>query len=311
MWILPFLWTQTSHADVNQMQVVLKIDDSVHTRLESPMLQIQDRLQIPLLETASGIWQGSDTIPRSNSLNFCILERDIQLICPSLDQVPNQDVVAFSFETQAGTPILEKVGPDPIQQAPAVEEDKSPGEGTGTPTPEVGDSIDIILFVDDRSLSRLKEPVLSIDPGDGIPLALSDDGQLEGDSPGDGIWMARFSSRRTEFLILRITDGGVGVGKRQVFLPSSDQAEIRLVTTQTGDGLDLVTEATSGGSVGGPEGTVGAGSGGRLAHVLWIMIALFAVLFTYLRQVVWRTWTGEVKPALDRVSPDSEQGGPS
>ena len=70
-----------------------------------------------------------------------------------------------------------------------------------------------------------------------------------------------------------------------------------------------MTEATSGGSVGGPEGTVGVGSGGRLAHVLWIMIALFAVLFTYLRQVVWRTWTGEVKPALDRVSTDNQDGG--
>ena len=70
------------------------------------------------------------------------------------------------------------------------------------------------------------------------------------------------------------------------------------------------TEATSGGSVGGPEGTVGAGSGGRLAHVLWIMIALFAVLYLSPASGL-ETWTGEVKPALDRVSPDGEQGGPS
>ena len=121
MWILPFLWTQTSYADVNQMQVssyTTGIADASDTG-PSPG---------PLAETTPGIWQGSDTIPRSNSLNFCILDRDIQLICPGLDQVPNQ-IRWRCLSKLKGTPVLEKLGPDPIQQAPAVEEDGSPGGG--------------------------------------------------------------------------------------------------------------------------------------------------------------------------------------
>ena len=48
-------------------------------------------------------------------------------------------------------------------------------------------------------------------------------------------------------------------------------------------------------------------AGGRLAHVLWVMIALFAVLFTYLRTVVWWTWKTDILPRLD-LSDDSESG---
>ena len=112
MWIFPFLWTQIVHADVNQMQVVLNIDDSIHTRLKSLMLAIQDRVETPLLEISPGFWQGSDHIPRSNSLDYCIVDMGTPLICPGLAQVPNQDVITLAFETQAGTPVLEKVGPD-------------------------------------------------------------------------------------------------------------------------------------------------------------------------------------------------------
>ena len=39
----------------------------------------------------------------------------------------------------------------------------------------------------------------------------------------------------------------------------------------------------------------------RLAHVLWIVLTLFAIAFAYVRTVVSQHWSSEVKPLLTRM----------
>ena len=39
----------------------------------------------------------------------------------------------------------------------------------------------------------------------------------------------------------------------------------------------------------------------RLAHVLWIVLTLFAIAFAYVRTVVSQHWSSEVKPLLTRL----------
>ena len=67
---------------------------------------------------------------------------------------------------------------------PPAEGDRSPPQQEAVPTGEVGDSIDIVLVVDDRALGRLIEPVLQVDQVDIPKMAIRDDGTVPGDIAG-------------------------------------------------------------------------------------------------------------------------------
>ena len=42
-------------------------------------------------------------------------------------------------------------------------------------------------------------------------------------------------------------------------------------------------------------------SADKLAHVLWVGIALFGIAFSYTRRVVFEKWTEEVRPLLVKI----------
>ena len=118
--------------------------------------------------------------------------------------------------------------------------------------------------------------------------------------------MAVVEVARSQYLSLEVEDRGQEVGKLSVFLPSSSAAEVRAQTVEGAEGLRLVTEPTGTGTTDDPSaGTSAAaasgGAGGQLAHVLWVGIALFAMAFAYVRNVVANTWSAEVQPLLGRM----------
>ena len=196
--------------------------------------------------------------------------------------------------------------------APAV---PSAAEAGGT-----ADRITVRLIVDDRALSRLQDPRLLTDQAGVAPVELRDDGRLDGDVADDQLWMAVVEVARSQYLSLEVEDRGQEVGKLSVFLPSSSEAEVRAQTVEGAEGLRLVTEPTGTGTTDDPSaGTSAAaasgGAGGQLAHVLWVGIALFAMAFAYVRNVVAHTWSAEVQPLLGRMegylderSPDAAPG---
>ena len=92
-------------------------------------------------------------------------------------------------------------------------------------------------------------------------------------------------------------------GQLTVFLPSTSEAVVWLRSTE--NGIKLVTEPTQG-STSSTTTTVEVSGGttvtnDRLAHVLWIVLTLFAIAFAYVRTVVSQHWSSEVKPLLNRL----------
>ncbi len=163
------------------------------------------------------------------------------------------------------------------------------------------DSIAITLYVDDRTVGRLTRPVVVIDQEGLAPTTLLDNGTLDGDTSSDAIFVGKLTVGRAEHLRFTLTDAGAPVGEMTVFLPSTSEASIRVRTT--GDGLKLQTEPQALGGADGPTGGGGSSVGGtdRMAHVLWVGIALFSVAFAYTRSVIERRWTTEIQPLLSRL----------
>ena len=91
-----------------------------------------------------------------------------------------------------------------------------------------------------------------------------------------------------EFVQLKVIDEEQEQGQLTVFLPSTSEAVVWLRSTETG--IKLVTEPTQSSTssttttVEGNGGT--AVSSDRLAHVLWVVLTLFAIAFAYVRTVI-------------------------
>jgi hypothetical protein len=198
------------------------------------------------------------------------------------------------------------VEPVPTPEATAVEDapgednliiEAAPGHGQGGEEAGLGDDIRLILLVDDRALRRLTAPTLFLGEEGARPVPVTDDGAIEQDTPGDGIYAVELETQRAEYLTLRLEDAGEDVGSLAVFLPSTREAIIRLRTIEGSPGIELSVEplplaGTDGPGAGGPAGA------SRLARVLWVAIVLFAIAFGYLRLVLWRIWKEELEPLL-------------
>ena len=130
-----------------------------------------------------------------------------------------------------------------------------------------------------------------------------DDG-TNGDTEGeDHLWIASTVLERDEFVQLKVIDEEQEQGQLTVFLPSTSEAVVWLRSTE--NGIKLVTEPTQG-STSSTSTTVEVSGGtavtnDRLAHVLWIVLTLFAIAFAYVRTVVSQHWSSEVKPLLTRL----------
>ena len=283
--------------------VSFALDDREARVLAAPALVLADGAMHPFADDGTaagdvpgdGIWFLRTSVPRAESLHFGVRDggRDLGDFDVLL---PASGAAHFAFRTTGGEPPLVvdlKAPPAPATPAAAAVASAAPaGDESG------GDTIAVTVFVDDRALGRLgASPRLRLPGQDPVPLR--DDGTLEGDTAGDHVWVARATVQRAQYLRFAVLDGDDEVGELSAFLPSSSEAVLRVKTAEGEAGLEVVQEALPEGSVGGPA-TTGAAPN-RLAHVLWVAIALFALAFGWVRGVAWRLWRDEVRPVLRRL----------
>lgn len=164
------------------------------------------------------------------------------------------------------------------------------------------DQVLLRVTLDDRALRRVQAPVLMAG-AQRTPLV--DDASVPGDVAGDGVWTAALATRRLEILTLTVEDPAGPLGPLEVFLPSTDEVELALRTTEGGSGLATSSEPAAVGSAegpspDGPSGGASSASPGDLPRVLWVLLALFTAAFAYVRTVVRKVWLDEVRPLLDR-----------
>ena len=170
---------------------------------------------------------------------------------------------------------------------------------------ELTDKIQVQLLIDDRVLQRLRTPKIRLAEDGRSSILIRDDGEDADTQANDQVYSASFVVGRAEYLQIAVEDRGKPFGEMTVFLPSSSEAKIRLRTIDAKNGLKLLTEAQSLSEIEAPnlsESTQeGGGSEKRLVHILWVTIVLFSLFFAYIRSVVYRTWSEEIRPLLERL----------
>jgi hypothetical protein len=299
------LFSPTARADAPPtIAVRVAIDDRVAGRLVSPVLAVDqagldavpftDDGAVPGDVVKDGILMATADAARHETLRFTVLDQGEALA--TFDVVlPSSGGADFALKSTTGSPavVLDLA-------APAM-----PG-GSGLTAldgdPSGGDRIHLRVVVDDRAVVRLQEPTLVVDQTGVDPMTLLDDGSLDGDVANDRVFVSEVDVGRAQYLTLYVEDRGVSVGSVKVFLPSTSDAEVNLLTVDGATGLELKSEPTATSSTDSPSTSAAATGGGsdRFVHVLWIGIGLFAMGFAYLRVVVATRWDADVRPLLER-----------
>jgi hypothetical protein len=182
------------------------------------------------------------------------------------------------------------------------------------------DRIALRFVVRDEVALKLAAPALRLELGPTELVELVDDGSLEGDIPGDHVWVGVKDLRRVQKLDFTLLDTATGQaqGSASLFLPAADEATISLRTSEgdppliiegedgastTGDGTTAAAPATP--------SAVGESAGERFTYLLWVVLLLGLLGFGYLRVVVRRIYLQDFLPTwrkLDRWL-DRELGG--
>lgn len=177
---------------------------------------------------------------------------------------------------------------------------------------ESTDRISLRFVVRDDVALKLAHPALRLELGTTELVELLDDGSLEGDTPGDHVWVGEKDLRRVQKLDFTLLDAATGQaqGSASLFLPAADEATITLRTSE-GD-PPLVIEGEDGASTSGdgssaavPVTTSAASesSGDRFTYLLWVVLLLGLLGFGYMRVVVRRIYVQDFLPTwrkLDR-----------
>ena len=163
------------------------------------------------------------------------------------------------------------------------------------------DRISLSIVLNDKTMNSLAVPVLQLNQDGFEPVEFRDDG-MDGDSEqNDRIFVAKAIIEREEFVQMMLVDGEETVGQLTIFLPSTSEAVVRIRTSENGIKMTTEPQSSQGASGGSTTTSTVAVSSDALAHVLWVAIALFALAFGYVRQVVQRYWTTEIFPRLKRL----------
>jgi hypothetical protein len=171
----------------------------------------------------------------------------------------------------------------------------------GEETSSADNTILLTVYLDDRLLNKLEKPLLSVSQEGVKPVFFQDDGSDGDESAGDHVLVAKTLIARSEYAQVIISDKGQEQGQLRVFLPSTAESVVWLRTSD--NGVKLLSEPTSTTANSSPTemGATGQASVDRLAHVLWVGIALFGIAFAYVRRVVFEKWTQEIKPVLVKL----------
>ena len=171
----------------------------------------------------------------------------------------------------------------------------------GEETSSADNTILLTVYLDDRLLKKLEKPLLLVNQGEVKPVFFQDDGSNGDESVGDHLLVAKTLIARSEYAQVIISDRGQEQGQLRVFLPSTAESVVWLRTSD--NGVKLLSEPTSTTANSSPTemSATGQASADRLAHVLWVGIALFGIAFAYVRRVVFEKWREEIKPVLVKL----------
>ena len=298
---------ETDSAREGQSEILIQIDATGRT-LKEPMVTLNDRPEWTMLidngtvegDTAGDrVYTGMITLPSRESLGFQVSDSgrvlgNLQASLPSAQGV----LIALRYN-QFG---LSGVGGDEDSETGTMVVQATP-KGERIASTSESDKIALTVHLDDRLLQRLQIPSVTFVAQESAGVNFRDDGSNGDEEADDHVWMASTVLEREEFVQLKVIDDEQEQGQLTVFLPSTSEAVVWLRSTETG--IKLVTEPTQS-STSGTTATI-EGSGGtavtsdRLAHVLWVVLTLFAIAFAYVRTVVSQHWSSEVQPVLKQM----------
>lgn len=177
------------------------------------------------------------------------------------------------------------------------------------------DRIALHITVRDDVALRLAAPAVRLELATSELVPLVDDGSVEGDIPGDHVWLTHLEIRRAQKLSLSLEDTATGtsLGGTSVFLPAAGEATLVLRTIEGDPGFILEGEdgasATGDGVPAGSSNTPATttttveGSGDRFAYLVWVVLLLGLLGFGYARIVLRRIYQDDFLPTwrkLDR-----------
>ena len=289
----------------------LSIDDRQHRLLTQPVLVMDGRPPVSLSDdgsipedtAADGVWMAGFDLVKAEKISFAIEDNGEALERFDL-ALPNEESVHLALRTtgEEHALVVDLSAKNPPKGDGGSNSDSDlvvlaapVGSGSGA------DSIAVNVTVDDRAIGRLRRPTLTVDQEGIESVDLRDDGAGIDAVAADGQYAGSLVVRRTEYLGLSVLDQGKPLGSLSIFMPSTGEAEVRVKTTEGTPGVLLANEPMPTGETARPVEQGGGGGSDRLAHVIWMFIVLFAVGFGYFRVVVWRTWTEEVRPVLQRM----------
>ena len=294
----------TSSLSEGQSEIVIQIDATDRT-LKEPMVTLNDRPEWTMLTddgTVEGdlpdddVYTGIISLPSRESLSFQVTDSgqilgDLQALLPSAQGV----LISLRYD-QFGLSGL--IGDGSSETGTMVVQATPKGEQIASTSDT--DKIALTVHMDDRLLQRLQIPSVTFVAQESAGVNFRDDGSNGDEEADDHVWMAKTVLEREEFVQLKVLDIELEQGQLTVFLPSTSEAVVWLRSTETG--IKLVTEPTQAGSTSMSTSvdSVG-GSSDRLAHVLWVMLALFAIAFTYVRTIVQQQWSAEIQPVLTEM----------
>jgi len=298
---------ETDSVGEGQSEILIQIDATGRT-LKEPMVTLNDRPEWTMLtddgtvegdSAGDGVYTGLITLPARESLGFQVSDSgrvlgNLQASLPSAQGV----LIALRYN-QFG---LSGVGGDEDSETGTMVVQATP-KGERIASTSESDKIALTVHLDDRLLQRLKIPAVTFVAQESAGVNFRDDGSNGDEEAGDHVWMASTVLEREEFVQLKVIDDEQEQGQLTVFLPSTSEAVVWLRSTETG--IKLVTEPTQS-STSSTTSTI-EGSGGtavtsdRLAHVLWVVLTLFAIAFAYVRTVVYQHWSSEVQPVLKQM----------
>ena len=284
------------------IQILFSID-ATKRKLSAPQIRSKDSENwLNLLDDGSvegdtvrdDIWTGILNIPASESVTIYMQDRQERIanIALSLPSAPGAEF--HCVYTEYGISPIEKAtgGSFVVQAMPQGEKVISSGD----------DKITLQVYIDDRLLRRLGKPQLILSQSSTQPIEFRDDGFFGDAEIQDKIWSISTTVFREEFVEISVVDeqGGeiVEQGKLTVFLPSTSESTVWLRSTETG--IKLGSEPTQN-TASTPSTSTTPGSVDKLAHVLWIVITLFVLGFTYVRTVVFRYWTEYIDPRMQKI----------
>jgi hypothetical protein len=294
----------TSSLSEGQSEIMIQIDATDRT-LKEPMVTLNDRPEWTMLTddgTVEGdlpdddVYTGIISLPSRESLGFQVTDSgqilgELEALLPSAQGV----LISLKYD-QFG--LSGMVGDGSSETGTMVVQATPKGEQIASTSDT--DKIALTVHMDDRLLQRLQIPSVTFVAQESAGVNFRDDGSNGDEEAEDHVWMAKTVLEREEFVQLKVLDIELEQGQLTVFLPSTSEAVVWLRSTETG--IKLVTEPTqaSSTSMSTSVDSVG-GSSDRLAHVLWVMLALFAIAFTYVRTIVQQQWSAEIQPVLTEM----------